>query len=125
MNEMETRYRSDSERLRGEGEDSKIYYKIVAQMSPHHNADPTPKIRLFGERYSIKWILYYSEARRAGISCMQTCRTYAFRMGGEVEFHEVDSRNKDMRLLWVADRYMSQHGLYRKPKRKRRDYVAA
>lgn len=125
MKEIDTRYRCAEERKQGEAEDLEIYYKIIGYQSPYANADHTPKIRLFGERYSIKWILYYSEARRAGISCMQTCRTYAFRKLGEVEFHEVDSRDKDMRLLWVANRYMAQNGLYRKPKRKRREHVSA
>lgn len=102
-----------------EEQDDDIYEQLLRQKDSLKGFPSFQKITIMGEQYSIRWILYYAQARMAGISCMYLSQEYANDLmfdHDDWERHGVTSRPRDMKLLWHAQQYMAKHGLYQKPK---------
>lgn len=108
------------ERAAREEMDDDLSSDLLEQPDPFQYCPSFKKVTIMREKYSIRWILYYAQARMRGVSCMYISSCYAndrvFGLLEEGEHHYVSSTKRDGAMLYFAQQYMAKHGLYQKPK---------
>ncbi len=100
---------TDWDRESREKTEEKTYQRMLGEVDKYKDDSVEENIRIGRERFSIRWILYYAEARNAGkIACMYMASMYANDMMDE--YHDIDDRRRDYMLLWQADLYLKAQG---------------
>lgn len=111
---------TQEEREEREGTDNEIINDLYDEPFAKQPKDRVIKIEGIKELLSVQWLLYYARARNAGVSCMWSASDIAndyIYAPGSAEFHDIESRSVDHNILFWAHQYMTQHGLYEKPKK--------
>lgn len=94
---------AEEEREDREGD---LFDKLTGQPDRYRNEPIDQCIGVGRNTYSIRWILYYAQARHAGIACMYSSSMFANDMITVKEYHEVQDRRTDYLLLWQAQLYL-------------------
>lgn len=120
--EMAVAPETDEQRCQRESLDSRIQNRLMAEGRPYEKEDDNNNIHVMGRDFSMKWILYYAQARFAGISCMKTSNHYAIRQSATDSserylmkaWYNVQDRALDHQLLYIAQKRMLEAGYFQK-----------
>ncbi len=108
-----------------EAKDNEIILRLMESDPSYRNAPTVRSFKIGHRRHSIRWLLYYEQARNAGVSCRYSAQRYAiFCLDCQEWYENYPSIVEEQLILYLAMKYRKEHGWCQalpapKPKKKK------